>query len=204
MDLQGAGAYTSNHVQTERLIKDFWVSWNGQFLTHAFFFQSDIIKSKLHATNSFDVCVTSYEMVLRERPALKRIHFRYLVIDEAHRIKNENSKVSNLRISNSLRYWWFRYLKFPVIGIRSRNQVHQSSAINRNSTTKQSARTVGFVEFSPTGSFHVGRRFWRLVQYQQLFGRHKSGIETSRRIATILATSHQSGGGKTTSTEKRD
>ncbi|XP_055343392.1 probable global transcription activator SNF2L1 isoform X2 [Paramacrobiotus metropolitanus] len=43
----------------------------------------------------FDVCVTSYEMILREKTALKKIHFRYLIIDEAHRIKNENSKLSD-------------------------------------------------------------------------------------------------------------
>ncbi|OQV11664.1 SWI/SNF-related matrix-associated actin-dependent regulator of chromatin subfamily A member 5 [Hypsibius exemplaris] len=54
-----------------------------------------IIKEVLHAPgDNFDVCVTSYEMILRERAALKRIHFQYLVIDEAHRIKNENSKLS--------------------------------------------------------------------------------------------------------------
>ncbi|GAV00283.1 hypothetical protein RvY_11157 [Ramazzottius varieornatus] len=55
-----------------------------------------IIKNVLHVNrgSEFDVVVTSYEMVLRERSALKKIHFCYLVIDEAHRIKNENSKLS--------------------------------------------------------------------------------------------------------------
>ena len=57
--------------------------------------QDATIKEVLLAPGAnFDVLVTSYEMILRERTALKRIHFRYLVIDEAHRIKNENSKVS--------------------------------------------------------------------------------------------------------------
>ncbi|OWA51550.1 putative global transcription activator SNF2L1 [Hypsibius exemplaris] len=55
------------------------------------------IQDVLHAPgNKFDVCVTSYEMILRERAALKRVHFHYLVIDEAHRIKNENSKLSEV------------------------------------------------------------------------------------------------------------
>ena len=66
-------------------------------LYYLFFFQDEIIKGVLHARgNNFDVCVTSYEMILRERAALKRVHFKYLVIDEAHRIKNENSKVGYL------------------------------------------------------------------------------------------------------------
>ncbi|XP_055336791.1 chromatin-remodeling complex ATPase chain Iswi-like [Paramacrobiotus metropolitanus] len=59
--------------------------------------RDEVIKNTLLAPGSnFDVCVTSYEMVLRERTALKRVHFRYLVIDEAHRIKNENSKLSEI------------------------------------------------------------------------------------------------------------
>ncbi|XP_077293323.1 nucleosome-remodeling ATPase imitation SWI isoform X2 [Arctopsyche grandis] len=42
----------------------------------------------------WDVCVTSYEMVIRERSVFKKFNWRYMVIDEAHRIKNEKSKLS--------------------------------------------------------------------------------------------------------------
>ncbi|NXG52467.1 SMCA1 protein, partial [Psilopogon haemacephalus] len=42
----------------------------------------------------WDVCVTSYEMVIKEKSVFKKFNWRYLVIDEAHRIKNEKSKVS--------------------------------------------------------------------------------------------------------------
>ncbi|XP_016143736.1 probable global transcription activator SNF2L1 isoform X1 [Sinocyclocheilus grahami] len=44
----------------------------------------------------WDVCVTSYEMVIREKSVFKRFNWRYLVIDEAHRIKNEKSKLSEI------------------------------------------------------------------------------------------------------------
>ncbi|CAG0902990.1 unnamed protein product [Cyprideis torosa] len=40
------------------------------------------------------VCVTSYEMVIREKSVFKKFNWRYVVIDEAHRIKNEESKLS--------------------------------------------------------------------------------------------------------------
>ena len=43
---------------------------------------------------NWECLVTSYEMVLREKAVLKRFNWRYLIIDEAHRIKNEKSKVS--------------------------------------------------------------------------------------------------------------
>ncbi|KAK2161132.1 hypothetical protein NP493_1600g00004 [Ridgeia piscesae] len=44
----------------------------------------------------WDCCVTSYEMVIRERSVFKKFNWRYLVIDEAHRIKNEKSKLSEI------------------------------------------------------------------------------------------------------------
>ncbi|KAG5284468.1 hypothetical protein AALO_G00027050 [Alosa alosa] len=44
----------------------------------------------------WDVCVTSYEMVIREKSVFKKFNWRYLVIDEAHRIKNEKSKLSEI------------------------------------------------------------------------------------------------------------
>ncbi|GCC26554.1 hypothetical protein chiPu_0004971 [Chiloscyllium punctatum] len=40
----------------------------------------------------WDVCITSYEMVIKEKSVFKKFNWRYLVIDEAHRIKNEKSK----------------------------------------------------------------------------------------------------------------
>ena len=37
--------------------------------------------------------MTSYEMVIKEKASISKFNWRYLVIDEAHRIKNEKSKV---------------------------------------------------------------------------------------------------------------
>lgn len=57
-------------------------------------------RAKIAATqlvvNRFDVCVTSYEIAILEKGALRKFHWRYLIIDEAHRIKNENSVLSQV------------------------------------------------------------------------------------------------------------
>lgn len=45
---------------------------------------------------NFDVCITSYEMVLREKSHLKKFAWEYIIIDEAHRIKNEESSLSQI------------------------------------------------------------------------------------------------------------
>nr|XP_058962907.1 SWI/SNF-related matrix-associated actin-dependent regulator of chromatin subfamily A member 5-like [Pocillopora verrucosa] len=54
----------------------------------------------------WDTCITSYEMVIREKAVFKKFAWRYIIIDEAHRIKNEKSKLSEivreLRSSNRL------------------------------------------------------------------------------------------------------
>ena len=54
----------------------------------------------------WDVMVTSYEMIIREKSVFKKFNWRYLVIDEAHRIKNEESKLSlivrEMKTSNRL------------------------------------------------------------------------------------------------------
>ena len=44
--------------------------------------------------HKFDVVVTSYEGLLKEKGKFGKIPWKYLVIDEAHRIKNENSSLS--------------------------------------------------------------------------------------------------------------
>uniref|UniRef100_A0A8C2WT83 SNF2 related chromatin remodeling ATPase 5 n=1 Tax=Cyclopterus lumpus TaxID=8103 RepID=A0A8C2WT83_CYCLU len=44
----------------------------------------------------WDVCVTSYEILIIEKAVFKKFNWRYLVIDEAHRIKNEKSKLSEI------------------------------------------------------------------------------------------------------------
>ena len=44
----------------------------------------------------WDVCVSSYEIIMIEKAALQKFNWRYMVIDEAHRIKNEKSKFSEI------------------------------------------------------------------------------------------------------------
>jgi SWI/SNF-related matrix-associated actin-dependent regulator of chromatin subfamily A member 5 len=43
---------------------------------------------------AWDVCVTTYEVANSEKKVLSRFAWKYLVIDEAHRLKNESSMFS--------------------------------------------------------------------------------------------------------------
>ena len=55
----------------------------------------------------WDCLVTSYEMCIREKAVLKKFAWKYLVIDEAHRIKNEKSKVMFVNFDKVLVYHFF-------------------------------------------------------------------------------------------------
>ena len=57
--------------------------------------RAEIISTRL-LPQDFDVLITSYEMCLIEKSALKKFSFEYIVIDEAHRIKNVDSILSQI------------------------------------------------------------------------------------------------------------
>ncbi|KAK6359092.1 hypothetical protein TWF696_000259 [Orbilia brochopaga] len=57
--------------------------------------RQELINQRL-LTEDFDVCITSYEMVMREKHHLKKFAWKYIIVDEAHRIKNEESSLSKI------------------------------------------------------------------------------------------------------------
>jgi SWI/SNF-related matrix-associated actin-dependent regulator of chromatin subfamily A member 5 len=44
----------------------------------------------------FDILITSYEVGMREKSTLKKFSWEYIIIDEAHRIKNVDSLLSQI------------------------------------------------------------------------------------------------------------
>jgi SWI/SNF-related matrix-associated actin-dependent regulator of chromatin subfamily A member 5 len=57
--------------------------------------RAEIISSRL-LSQDFEVCITTYELCLIEKSVLKKFSFEYIVIDEAHRIKNVDSILSQI------------------------------------------------------------------------------------------------------------
>ena len=81
-------------------------NWNREFKrwtsdVNVFILQGDkehrakLVNERLLACD-FDVCITSYEMVIREKSQLRKIAWQYVIVDEAHRIKNEDSMLSQI------------------------------------------------------------------------------------------------------------
>lgn len=71
----------------------------------------------------FDICVTSFEMAIKERTALRKFSWRYIIIDEAHRIKNESSILAKtMRLFNTN----YRLL---ITGTPLQNNLHELWAL---------------------------------------------------------------------------
>lgn len=51
-------------------------------------------RREMSEQGAFDVCLTSYEMGGRERTFLAKFPWNFIVVDEAHRLKNEGSQLS--------------------------------------------------------------------------------------------------------------
>uniref|UniRef100_A0A7S3DQ23 Uncharacterized protein n=1 Tax=Entomoneis paludosa TaxID=265537 RepID=A0A7S3DQ23_9STRA len=66
----------------------------------------EMVDDNTENPRTFDVCVTTYEVANNERRALGKFAWKYLIIDEAHRLKNDASMFSKtvraFRTSNRL------------------------------------------------------------------------------------------------------
>ncbi|KAK4759252.1 hypothetical protein SAY87_022383 [Trapa incisa] len=81
------------------------------------------IRDELLVAGKFDVCVTSFEMAIKEKSALRRFSWRYIIIDEAHRIKNENSL-----LSKTMRLYNTNY-RLLITGTPLQNNLHELWAL---------------------------------------------------------------------------
>ena len=81
------------------------------------------MKEKKLSKRKFDICIIAYEVAIKEKISLNNIKWKYIVIDEAHRIKNENSVLSQcVRLFPS-------QLRLLLIGTPLQNNLHELWAL---------------------------------------------------------------------------
>ncbi|KAF9940295.1 hypothetical protein BGZ75_000577 [Mortierella antarctica] len=100
-----------------------WLPDANVFLLHAHKEErGEMIRTTL-LTQKFDVCLTSYDICLLEKTHIKKFAWQYIVIDEAHRIKNENSQLSQIiRTFNSKN-------RLLITGTPLQNNLHELWAL---------------------------------------------------------------------------
>ena len=80
-------------------------------------------RDNLLVAGKFDICVTSFEMAIKERTALRKFSWRYIIIDEAHRIKNESSI-----LAKTMRLFSTNY-RLLITGTPLQNNLHELWAL---------------------------------------------------------------------------
>ncbi|QLG71129.1 hypothetical protein HG535_0B01670 [Zygotorulaspora mrakii] len=84
--------------------------------------RAELLRDKLLMCD-FDVVIASYEIVIREKASFKKIDWQYIVIDEAHRIKNEESMLSQVLREFSSRN------RLLITGTPLQNNLHELWAL---------------------------------------------------------------------------
>ncbi|KAG7812119.1 hypothetical protein KL921_001351 [Ogataea angusta] len=84
--------------------------------------RAELINDRLMQAD-FDVCITSFEMVIREKSKLGKLRWEYIVIDEAHRIKNEESALSQI-----IRVFYSKH-RLLITGTPLQNNLHELWAL---------------------------------------------------------------------------
>ena len=62
----------------------------------------------------FEAIITTYELVLKDAEILGRIYWNFLIVDEAHRLKNNDSALYQARITSLLITRQYSALPSPV------------------------------------------------------------------------------------------
>ena len=77
------------------------------------------IRKYSHGLKSLPVVISSYEMLMRDRPLLERygLEWKYLIVDEGHRLKNLNCKLIRLEICFAMFWTFFSAQKMFLIGV---------------------------------------------------------------------------------------
>ncbi|KAJ1662180.1 chromatin remodeling complex Adenosinetriphosphatase [Coemansia sp. RSA 1813] len=73
-----------------------WVPDLDVFLLHGDKTARAAIFDEHLRSNEFNCCITTYEMCLICKSELRKVSWEYIIVDEAHRLKNENSMLSKL------------------------------------------------------------------------------------------------------------
>jgi len=52
------------------------------------------MKEELSGEGKFNVLLTHYDLIMRDKAFLKKIQWKYLIVDEGHRLKNHESALA--------------------------------------------------------------------------------------------------------------
>ena len=58
-----------------------------------------VMREDLLGEGKFNVLITHYDLIMRDKAFLKKIHWYYMIVDEGHRLKNHESVLARTLVS---------------------------------------------------------------------------------------------------------
>lgn len=129
----------------------------------------------------FNVLLTTYEYVIKDKSVLAKLPWKYMIIDEGHRMKNHHCKLTqvlylqfifHVTLLHALTFYLPGF-KYPLFGPTSRTS-------NGHSTPEQTSRALGFTQLFAPIHFQIRFNVRTVVQCAVCYYRRKSGTERRR------------------------
>lgn len=57
------------------------------------------MREEYSGQGKFNVMITHYDLIMRDKAFLKKIHWHYMIVDEGHRLKNHESVLAKTIVS---------------------------------------------------------------------------------------------------------
>lgn len=57
------------------------------------------MREEISRDGKFNVLITHYDLIMRDKAFLKKIHWYYMIVDEGHRLKNHECALARTLIS---------------------------------------------------------------------------------------------------------
>lgn len=144
--------------------------------------QRDLIENRLKPID-FEVCITSYEVCLLEKAQFKKISWQYIIIDEAHRIKNENSMLSQImRILHSRN-------RMLITGTPLQNNLHELWVCALLIHIRWFAHYplfIGFAQLSATWCIQLFGGIWWVVHQSKWWSKEGGGAASQGMLTCTV------------------
>lgn len=141
--------------------------------------QQEFIQDRI-LPGDFDILLASYEIVLREKASLKKLVWEYIVIDEAHRIKNVDSMLSQI-----VRLFDTRG-RLLITGTPLQNNLHELWALLKYAPSLLSPLALSLITPSPH-SFLLPDVFSDVSDFDAWFERQAPKVEDGEDGETSVA-----------------
>lgn len=73
--------------------------------------QRKAIREEYFGDGKFSVLLTHYDLIMKDKKYLNKVHWFYLIVDEGHRLKNHECALARTLVTGYGRFFYFQSIK---------------------------------------------------------------------------------------------